>query len=92
MEGAPAPPSNNQLINASKIALGEQFADEKIDAGIQGMQRALQENGYYKASIKPFYEWDSHNQQVKVLFLVTQGPPAHIGHITVTGQAGDYHG
>ena len=39
--GRPGPPSNNQLINASKIALGEQFADEKIDAGIQGMQRAL---------------------------------------------------
>jgi outer membrane protein assembly factor BamA len=41
VEGAPTPPSNNQLINASKIALGEQFADEKIDAGIQGMQRVL---------------------------------------------------
>jgi outer membrane protein insertion porin family len=88
VEGAPAPPSNNQLINASKIALGEQFADEKIDTGIQGMQRALQENGYFQATIKPFYEWDSHNQQVKVLFVVTQGAPAHIGHITVTGQPG----
>ena len=88
VEGAPSPPSNNQLINASKIALGEQFADEKIDLGIQGMQRALQESGYYQATIKPFYEWDSHNQQVKVLFVVTQGAPAHIGDITVTGQPG----
>ncbi len=88
VDGAPTPPSNNQLINASKTALGEQFAEEKIDAGIQGMQRALQENGYYQATIKPFYEWDSHNQQVKVLFVVTQGAPAHVGVITVTGKPG----
>ena len=30
------------------------------------MQRTLQENGYYQATIKPYYEWDSRNQQVKV--------------------------
>lgn len=87
VEGSPSPPSDNQLINSSKIALGEQFDEEKIDAGIQGMQRTLQENGYYQATIKPFYEWDSRNQQVKVLFVVTQGAPAHVGVITVNGKA-----
>ncbi len=90
VEGSPSPPSDNQLINSSKIALGEQFEDEKIDAGIQGMQRTLQENGYYQATIKPFYEWDSRNQQVKVLFVVTQGAPAHVGVITVNGKAGNH--
>src|SRR5258707_520123 len=59
-----------------------------LDAGIQGMQHTLQESGYYKATIKPFYEWDSQNQQVKVLFFVTQGSPAHIGVITVSGKPG----
>ena len=88
VEGAPTPPSDNQLVSAGKIALGEQYSEEKIDAGIQGMLRALQENGFYKAAIKPFYEWDSQNQQVKVLFFVTPGPPAHIGVITVSGKPG----
>lgn len=87
VEGAPTPPSNNQLVNASKISLGEQFSDDKIEAGIQGMERALQENGYYHATVKPFYEWDSHDQQVKVLLVVTQGAPAHVGVVTVTGKA-----
>ena len=78
-EGSSAHPSDNQLVNASKLNLGEQFTEDKINAGIEGMQRTLQENGYYQATIKPFYEWDSRNQQVKVQFVVDRGKPARVG-------------
>ncbi|MGZ7089445.1 MAG: POTRA domain-containing protein [Candidatus Angelobacter sp.] len=61
-EGSSAHPSDSQLVNASKLNLGEQYTEDKITAGIEGMQRTLQENGYYQATIKPFYEWDSRNQ------------------------------
>ena len=87
-EGSPAHPSDNQLVNASKLILGEQYTDEKITAGIEGMQRTLQENGYYQATIKPYYEWDSRNQQVKVEFMVDRGKPARIGVINVGGSSG----
>ena len=87
-EGSPAHPSDNQLVNASKLNLGEQYTDEKITAGIEGMQRTLQENGYYQATIKPYYEWDSRNQQVKVQFMVDRGKPARIGVINVGGSPG----
>ena len=87
-EGSPGHPTDSQLVNASKLNLGEQYTEEKITAGIDGMQRALQENGYYQATIKPFYEWDSRNQQVKVRFLVTPGKPARIGAINVGGSPG----
>jgi outer membrane protein insertion porin family len=87
-EGSPAHPSDNQLVNASKLILGEQYTDEKIAAGIEGMQRTLQEDGYYQATIKPFYEWDSRNQQVKVEFMVDRGKPARIGVINVAGSSG----
>ncbi|HET9166286.1 MAG TPA: POTRA domain-containing protein [Candidatus Angelobacter sp.] len=87
-EGSPAHPSDNQLVNASKLILGEQYTDEKIAAGIEGMQRTLQENGYYQATIKPYYEWDSRNQQVKVEFMVDRGKPARIGVINVGGSSG----
>jgi outer membrane protein assembly complex protein YaeT len=87
-QGAPSPPTDNQLVSASKLTLGEQFSEEKIKNAFQGMQRALQENGYYQAKIQPFYEWDSHNQQVKVLFSVTRGVPARVGNISVTGSPG----
>jgi outer membrane protein assembly complex protein YaeT len=87
-EGSPAHPSNSQLVNASKLNLGEQYTDEKIAAGIEGMQRTLQEDGYYQATIKPYYEWDSRNQQVKVEFMVERGKPARIGVINVGGSSG----
>jgi outer membrane protein insertion porin family len=87
-EGSPAHPSDNQLVNASKLNLGEQYTDEKITAGIDGMQRTLQENGYCQATIKPYYEWDSRNQQVKVQFMVNRGKPARIGVINVGGSPG----
>jgi outer membrane protein assembly complex protein YaeT len=87
-EGSAARPSDSQLVNASKINLGEQFTEEKISAGIEGMQRTLQENGYYQATIKPYYEWDSHNQQVNVRFVVDRGKPARIGVVNVMGDPG----
>jgi outer membrane protein assembly complex protein YaeT len=52
------------------------------------MQRTLQENGYYQATIKPFYEWDPHNQQVKVQFVVESGKPARVGLVNVIGAPG----
>jgi len=87
-EGSPAHPSDNQLVNASKLNLGEQYTEEKIAAGIEAMQRTLQENGYYQATIKPYYEWDSRNQQVKVQFVVDRGKQARLGVINVGGSPG----
>ncbi|HEX9256180.1 MAG TPA: POTRA domain-containing protein [Candidatus Angelobacter sp.] len=87
-EGSVARPSDSQLVNASKINLGEQFTEEKISVGIEGMKRTLQENGYYQATIKPYYEWDSHNQQVNVQFVVDRGKPARIGVVNVMGDPG----
>jgi len=88
VEGAPGRPAASQLVNASKLGLGEQFTDQKVSAGIDAMQHLLQENGYYKAEIQPFYEWDATNQQVKVMFVVTPGEPAHVGKLEVTGNPG----
>ncbi|HEY6347808.1 MAG TPA: POTRA domain-containing protein, partial [Candidatus Angelobacter sp.] len=86
--GAPDPPSSNQLVNASKLNLGEQFTQEKITVAIQGLQRILQENGYYQARIEPKYEKDEKNQQIKVTFVITKGIRARVGRITMTGTPG----
>ena len=88
VEGAPDPPTDNQLVNASKLVLGEKFTDDKIKTAMEGMQRELQDDGYFKAVVKPFYEWDSRNQQVKVVFGVTKGASARVGAVLVTGSPG----
>lgn len=81
-------PTSNQLANASKLVLGEQFTEARIASGIESMQHNLRENGYYEAGIQPSYEWDPPNQQVKVLFTVTRGPRARVGVVTLTGTPG----
>jgi outer membrane protein insertion porin family len=87
-EGSTTRPTDSQLITSSKLVLGELFTDEKVQDGIQHMQRTLQESGYYKATIQPFYEWDSRNQQVKILFVVNKGRAARVGVIHLTGDSG----
>jgi outer membrane protein assembly complex protein YaeT len=88
VEGAPARPSDTQLVSAGRLALGEKFTDAKIKAALEGMQRALQEAGYYRALIQPVYEWTALDQQVKVLFVVTRHQPARVGGIFVGGASG----
>jgi len=85
---APNPPTATQLVDASKLRLGEPFTEDKIKAGIEGMQRVLQENGYYTANIQPSYEWDIASQQVKALFHVSKGKAARVGKVEVTGSPG----
>ncbi len=89
MEGAPGPPTENQLVNASRLALGEQFSEDTIKSAIAGMQRMLQDNGYYQATIKPSYEFVPQEQQVKVVFTIVKGVRARVGKIIVTGSPGE---
>jgi outer membrane protein insertion porin family len=85
IDRGPDQPTGTQLVNASKLSLGEQFTSEKMGAGIEGMQRLLEVNGYYKAQIHPAYEWDPKNQQVKIRITIDKGPRARVGHIVVSG-------
>ncbi len=89
VEGAPAPPTDNQLVNAGRLVLGEQFTEDAIKSAIAGMQRVMQDNGYYQATVKPSYEWVQAEQQVKVVFTIVQGARARVGKITVTGSPGE---
>ncbi len=85
VEGAPSQPSDTQLVNASKLTLGEQFSETKIQSAIEGIQRALQEGGYYEADVQPTYEWNAPSQQVNVLFVVNKGRPARVGKVAAEG-------
>jgi outer membrane protein assembly factor BamA len=86
-EGSESRPTDSQLVNSSKLVLGELLTDEKVQEGVQHMQRTLQESGYYQATIHPSYEWDPRNQQVDVLFEVKKGQAARVGNIKVTGDS-----
>ncbi len=88
VEGAPDPPTGNQLANASKLNLGEKFTQQKIVTAIDGMQRLLRENGYYQARINPVYNWDDKDQHVGVSLVVVKGARARVGRVIITGKPG----
>jgi len=88
VEGAPRTPAPNQLLNASKLQLGELFTEDKLRQGVERMQRLLQYNGYYRASITPRHDWHDPIQQVDVHFLVNAGEQARVGQVQVQGDPG----
>lgn len=87
VEGAPTHPNYNQVINASKFQLGELHTLDKLDRALQNIRQLMQENGYYRARVTAESTSNSATQQVNILFHLTPGEPAHIGHVDIAGHS-----
>jgi outer membrane protein insertion porin family len=85
VEGAPAHPNYNQIVNASKFQLGELHTLDKLDRALQNIRQLMQENGYYRARVTAESTSNTTTQQVSILFHITPGELAHIGEVRVTG-------
>lgn len=88
VDGAPGRPTANQIINASKLQLGELFTQEKMTRGLERVQELLEENGYHRAQIAHQETEHRETQLVDIRLTITPGEAAHIGGITVTGKPG----
>ena len=88
VEGAPARPTSNQIVNASKLQLGELFTQEKLDRALENVRQLMQENGYYRARVTAESTANAATQQVNILFHVSRGEQAHVGEVKVTGTSG----
>ncbi len=88
VEGAPNPPADNQVVNASKLQLGELFTREKLERALTSIKQLMEQNGYYQSSASDEEQPHPETQQMNVVFHIAPGPHARIGHVTVTGQAG----
>jgi outer membrane protein insertion porin family len=86
--GDPNPPAANQVVNASKLQLGELFTREKVERALVSIKLLMEQNGYYQSSIRDEEEPQPETQQMNVLFRIVAGPHARIGRVTVTGKAG----
>ena len=82
------PPKPHQLVNASRLELGELFSEENVKLSIDRMKKVLSDNGYYQASIT--YELMPHEntRQMDVLFHVNPGELARVGTVNIEGDAG----
>lgn len=85
VEGAPNRPNANQIVNASKLQLGEPYTREKLNRALENVRQLMQENGYYRARVTAESTSEVSQQQTNVLFHVTPGSQAHVGEVKVTG-------
>lgn len=84
-EGEPNRPTSSQIVNASKLQLGELYAQEKVDAGLKNITQLMDENGYYRSSVKVEETKQEDAQQITVVFSIKPGEQAHVGQVNVTG-------
>jgi outer membrane protein insertion porin family len=88
VEGSPTRPNSNQIVNASKLQLGELYAHDKLNRALENIRRLMQENGYYHARVTAETTSNLETQQADILFHVSSGPQAHVGQVKVTGSSG----
>ncbi len=87
VEGAPARPTESQIINASKLQLGELFTAEKMDRALKNIQRLMEENDFYRSTVTHSEQENPATQQVEVTFRIHPGEPARVGNVTLTGKS-----
>ncbi|HLZ40405.1 MAG TPA: POTRA domain-containing protein [Candidatus Sulfotelmatobacter sp.] len=96
VEGAPTHPTANQILNASKLQLGELYTHDKLNRALENIRQLMQENGYYRARVTAESASNAATQQVDVLFHVSAGSQAQVGELKVTGtsnlSSGDVQG
>jgi outer membrane protein assembly complex protein YaeT len=87
VDGVSTNPSQNQLVSATRLQLGELYAQDKVDRALTGIQRVLEENGFHQAKIKVAESRDEREHQIDITFHVTAGARASVGEIIVNGEA-----
>jgi outer membrane protein insertion porin family len=85
VEGNPSHPTAGQVVNASKLNLGELFTREKMDRAIEIIRQLMQQNGYYRSTVTEKETEHADTEQVDIAFHIQPGPSAHVGQVTVSG-------
>jgi outer membrane protein insertion porin family len=86
--GETNPPAANQVVNASKLQLGELFTREKVERALTSIKQLMEQNGYYQSRVSDEEQAQADTQQMNIVFRIAAGPHARVGRVTVTGPAG----
>ena len=81
-------PTATQLINATKLDLGELFTDAKLEAAKQSMNRLMADNGYFHSAVTSTDKRNPKTQQIDIFFHVVHGPLAKVGQVSFRGDSG----
>lgn len=81
-------PTATQLINATKMELGELFTQDKLNEALQNIRRLLVDNGYYHGSATTTDKRNPTTQQIDIFFHLHAGRLAKVGNVTFRGDSG----
>jgi len=79
------PPNRGQLVNATRLNLGQPFIESALAPAQTDMKRLFETNGLYETQIRPQVSYDRHTQQVSVNFVVVSGRRARLTTPLITG-------
>jgi outer membrane protein assembly complex protein YaeT len=82
------PPKPHQLVNASKLDLGELFSEDNVNLSEERMKKVLADNGYYEAAITHELMPHEDTRQMDIAFHVKPGDLARVGKVTIEGDTG----
>ncbi|HLY17104.1 MAG TPA: POTRA domain-containing protein [Bryobacteraceae bacterium] len=79
------PPNGGQLVNVTRLNLGQPFEERDLEPAQNDMKRLLDNNGLYRSQVRPEVSYDPKTQQVSVHFVLDPGPRAHFTTPAITG-------
>ena len=79
------PPSEGQIVNASRLDLGAPFDPAQIPAAVENIRKLLVDNGYFSPRIDPQLNYDSLYQQVDITFKIKTGRRARYSAPLISG-------
>jgi outer membrane protein assembly complex protein YaeT len=86
--GSPDPPNPGQLVTASKLQLGAEFADNDLRQAIENIQNRLRANGLYSATVDTSVTRDPSIEQINIDFRIDPGSRAKFDGVVVEGDPG----
>jgi outer membrane protein assembly complex protein YaeT len=79
------PPNRGQLVNVTRLDLGEPFTEMDLPPAEFAMKRLLESNGQYEAQVHPEVSYDSQTQQASIDFAVDSGRRARFTTPLISG-------
>ena len=81
------PPGAGQLVNSTRLELGELETEDRVRQGLNGMQQNFESNGFYQSHTQPRYTYDPRTNQVQVDFVMDSGRRARYASPEVLGDS-----
>ncbi len=85
VEGVKAPLDPGILVTASRLRLGQRFADEDLVLASARLGSVMRENGYYQASINYRVAPNADTQAADIVFLISPGQHARLRSVEFHG-------